>query len=127
MAARRSCTVWPTIRTAPVADHSLLFLAAPIRDAAGRLAGVLVAVHDSGVLGRRIARPGSKVVMNDGYGNLIASRDDLPPQAERMPALPVGWDRAIPSGDFIDNDHLTAPGQVRLESAVSTGVSELVR
>jgi signal transduction histidine kinase len=85
------------IRTARAGDHSLLLLGAPIRDAAGRLAGVLVAAPGSEVLRGRIARPGSKVVMNDGYGNLIATRDDLPPAAERLPGLPDGWDRAVPS------------------------------
>jgi signal transduction histidine kinase len=86
------------VRIAPVGERSLLFLGAPIHDAAGKLAGVLVAALDSAVLGRRIARPGSKVVMNDGYGRLIAARDDLPPGAERLAGLPAGWDRAIPSG-----------------------------
>jgi signal transduction histidine kinase len=92
------------IRTAPAGDRSLLFLGAPIRDAAGRLAGVLVAAPDSGVLDGRIARPGSKVVMNDGNGKLIATRDDLPPTAERLPGLPDGWDRAVPASRALQGE-----------------------
>ena len=89
------------ITTSPAGDRSLLFLAAPVRDAEGRFVGVLVAVHDSEVLSGRIARPGSKVVMSDGYGKLIASRDALPPDAERLPDLPGGWDRTLPAGGVL--------------------------
>ncbi|MFY9822282.1 MAG: sensor histidine kinase [Thermoanaerobaculia bacterium] len=92
------------IRIAPSGARSLLFLGAPIRDAANRLAGVLVAAHDSEVLSRRVGRPGSKVVMNDGYGNLIATREDLPPDAGRLPDLPAGWDRAVPSGRALQRE-----------------------
>jgi signal transduction histidine kinase len=87
------------IMTLPAGDRSLLILGAPIRDAGGRLAGVLVAVPE-GMVGR-IGRPGSKVVMNDGNGKPIASRDALPPDAERLPDLPGGWDRALPSGGVL--------------------------
>ncbi len=86
------------ITTSPVGDRSMLFFEAPIRDAGGRLVGALVAAHDSEVLSRRIARPGSKILMNDGFGQPIASRDSLPPDAGRLPDLPQGWDRAVPSG-----------------------------
>ncbi|HSS77694.1 MAG TPA: sensor histidine kinase [Thermoanaerobaculia bacterium] len=89
------------VTISPAGVGSLLFLGAPIHDAARKLAGVLVAALDSEALGRRIARPGSKVVMNDGYGRLIAVRDELPPGAERLPGLPAGWDRAIPSGRVV--------------------------
>jgi signal transduction histidine kinase len=96
MAREREPRVQITI--SPAGDRSLLFLEAPIRDAGGRFVGVLVAAYDSEVLSRRIARPGSKVVMNDGYGKLIASRDAVSPDAERLPDLPGGWDRTVPSG-----------------------------
>jgi signal transduction histidine kinase len=92
------------VRITPAGEGSLLFLGAPIHDAAWKLAGVLVAALDSEALGRRIARPGSKVVLNDGYGRLIAARDDLPLGAERLPGLPAGWDRAIPSGRVVQGE-----------------------
>ncbi len=92
------------VRITPAGEGSLLFLGAPIHDAARKLAGVLVAALDSEALGRRIARPGSKVVLNDGYGRLIAARDDLPLAAERLPGLPAGWDRAIPSGRVVQGE-----------------------
>jgi signal transduction histidine kinase len=85
------------IATSRAGDRSLLFLEAPIRDAGRNFVGVLVAAHDSEVLSGRIARPGSRVVMSDGYGKLIASRDALPRDAERLPDLPAGWDRSLPS------------------------------
>ncbi|HEV7506438.1 MAG TPA: sensor histidine kinase [Thermoanaerobaculia bacterium] len=96
------------ITTSPAGDRSLLFLEAPIHDAGGRFVGVLVAAHDSEVLSGRIARPGSKVVMNDGYGKLIASRNALPPDAERLPGLPASWDRAVPSGHALQGESVVA-------------------
>jgi len=92
------------IRIAPAGNRSLLLLGAPIRDATGRLAGLLVAAHNSEVLSGRIARPGSKVVMNDGYGKIIAIRDDLPRSVEPLPGLPDGWDRAFPSGRALQGE-----------------------
>src|SRR5436305_11812268 len=86
------------IMTSQVDDRSLLFLGAPIRDAMGRLAGLLVAAYDSEALGDRIARPGSSVALNDGHGRSIASRDEIPPQVERPTKLPDGWDRRVRSG-----------------------------
>ena len=36
--------------------------------------------------------------MADGHGGPIAIRDETPRGAERLPALPEGWDKALPAG-----------------------------
>jgi len=92
------------IRIAPAGNRSQLLLGAPIRDAAGRLAGMLVAAHNPEVLSERIVRPGSKVVLNDGYGKIIAIRDDLPPSVEPLPGLPEGWDHTFPAGRALQGE-----------------------
>ncbi|MBW8873823.1 MAG: sensor histidine kinase [Acidobacteria bacterium] len=85
------------VMTSQVDGRSLLFLGAPVRDAMGRLAGLLVTAYDSEALGERIVRPGSSVALNDGHGRPIASRDALPPDLARLPRLPDGWDRRVRS------------------------------
>ncbi len=92
------------VMTSQVDDRSLLFLSAPIHDAIGRLAGLLVTAYDSEALGERIARTGSRVSLNDGHGQPIASRDALPPDLAPPSRLPDGWDRKVRSGSAMKRE-----------------------
>ncbi|HYX24603.1 MAG TPA: sensor histidine kinase [Thermoanaerobaculia bacterium] len=92
------------VMASQVDGRSLLFLGAPIHDAAGRLAGLLVTAYDSAALGERIVRPGSSVALNDGHGQAIASRDALPPDLPPPPRLPDGWDRRVRSGSAMKRE-----------------------
>ncbi|HYH45952.1 MAG TPA: sensor histidine kinase, partial [Thermoanaerobaculia bacterium] len=72
----------------------LLLLSAPIRLEDGRMGGVLVSGFNAELLARRLVRPGSNVYLADGYGRLIASRED----ADALASLPAGWDRELRLG-----------------------------
>ena len=76
------------------AQRPLILLSVPILLEDGRMAGVLVSAFDSELLARRIVRPGSNVYLADGFGRLIASRQD----ADELASLPAGWDREVRSG-----------------------------
>ena len=78
-----------------VEDRPLLLLGAPIRDDAGRVAGLLVAAYDSDALSQRIARPGSSVSLANGHGSLILSRDEIPRSLPRLSQLPKNWDGRV--------------------------------
>ncbi|HEX4961163.1 MAG TPA: sensor histidine kinase [Thermoanaerobaculia bacterium] len=96
------------IMTATVEGRPLLFLAAPIKDTGSKVAGLLVAVYDSAALGDRIARSGSRVSLNDGYGQPIVARDKVPQGAEPLPPLPEGWDRVIRSRRTLEREGVVA-------------------
>ncbi|MEA2692260.1 MAG: hypothetical protein QOJ16_1647 [Acidobacteriota bacterium] len=74
----------------------LLLLTAAVPGLDGRPAGVLIAAFDSSSLARRIDRPGSRVTLADGHGQLIATLDKA--GRNRPPELPWGWDRAVAAG-----------------------------
>jgi signal transduction histidine kinase len=83
------------IRLAGPAERPLLLLSAPIVQPDRRLVGVLVTVFGSDLLARRISRPGSNVYLADGYGRIIASREEAETVLARLPA---GWDRELRLG-----------------------------
>ncbi|HEX5718665.1 MAG TPA: sensor histidine kinase [Thermoanaerobaculia bacterium] len=76
-------------------ERLLLLLSAPIHLEDGRMGGVLVSAFDAELLARRLARTGSTVYLADGYGRLIASRQDTDVP---LPSLPAGWDRELRLG-----------------------------
>jgi signal transduction histidine kinase len=76
-------------------ERLLLLLSAPIRLQDGQMGGVLVSAFDAELLARRLARTGSNVYLADGYGRLIASRQDTDVELQ---SLPAGWDRELRLG-----------------------------
>ncbi len=76
-------------------ERLLLLLSAPIRVEGGEVGGVLVSAFDAELLARRLARTGSNVYLADGYGRLIASRQDTDVVLQ---SLPAGWDREFRRG-----------------------------
>jgi signal transduction histidine kinase len=76
-------------------ERLLLLLSAPIRLEDGLMGGVLVSAFDAELLARRLARTGSNVYLADGYGRLIASRQDTD---EVLQSLPAGWDLELRRG-----------------------------
>jgi signal transduction histidine kinase len=85
-----------------VGRQRLLLLWAPIHSGQGEIAGLLVAALDSHALARRITRSGSSVSLADGYGRLIASRNEISPAVDGLPALPAGWDQRIRAGGTVE-------------------------
>ena len=75
-------------------EQLLLLLSVPIRLAGGGVGGVLVSGFNAELLAHRIVRPDSNVYLADGYGRLIASRED----ADALQSLPAGWDREFRTG-----------------------------
>ena len=73
----------------------LLLLTAGLPGPDGRLAGILVTAFKTTSLSRRIDRPGSRVTLADGRGQIIASRDQA---GDTTPRLPPGWDRVVAAG-----------------------------
>ncbi|MFL6194832.1 MAG: ATP-binding protein, partial [Thermoanaerobaculia bacterium] len=82
------------IRLIAVGEERLLLLSAPILRQDRQLVGVLVTVFEADLLARRIARPGSNVYLADGYGRIIAAREE----GVDLGRLPAGWDRELRSG-----------------------------
>jgi signal transduction histidine kinase len=76
-------------------ERLLLLMSAPIRLEDGQMGGVLVSAFDAELLARRLTRTGSNVYLADGYGRLIASRQDTD---LALPSLPAGWDRELRLG-----------------------------
>jgi signal transduction histidine kinase len=76
----------------------LLLLTAGISGpAGGRPVGLLVIAFDTTSLSRRIDRPGSRVTLANGRGQIIASRDQA--GGNQVAPLPAGWDRAVIAGE----------------------------
>jgi signal transduction histidine kinase len=74
----------------------LLLLTAGIPGPNGRLAGVLMTAFDTTPLSRRIDRPGSRVTLADGRGQVVATLDKT--EGRTVTPLPAGWDRAVLAG-----------------------------
>jgi signal transduction histidine kinase len=73
----------------------LLLLTVAIPGAGGRPIGALIAAFDPSSLVRRIDRPGSRVTLADGKGQLVATLDKA--GAATQP-LPSGWDGDVVAG-----------------------------
>jgi signal transduction histidine kinase len=82
----------------------LLLLTAAIPGPDSRPAGVLVAAFTTSSLARRIDRPGSRVTVADGRGQIVASLDGTGKPSQ----LPSGWDRAVVAGPFPVGGRLAA-------------------
>jgi signal transduction histidine kinase len=80
----------------------LLLLTAGIPGPNGRLAGILMTAFDTTPLSRRIDRPGSRVTLADGRGQVIATLDQA--AGRPVPSLPAGWDRAVLAGRPLQAD-----------------------
>jgi signal transduction histidine kinase len=83
------------IRLAGSRERPLLLLSAPILRPDRMLVGVLVTAFESDLLGRRLARPGSNVYLADGYGRIIARREE---SEVGLAGLPARWDVELRQG-----------------------------
>jgi signal transduction histidine kinase len=86
----------------PRGHRPLLLLTAGIPAPDGRLAGILLTAFDTTPLSRRIDRPGSRVTLADGRGQIIATLDKT--ANEQVPPLPAGWDRAVLAGHLLQGE-----------------------
>ncbi len=98
---RRQTEPLLVLRFSRLSGRPLLLLTAGVPGTDGRLAGILLTAFDTTPLSRRIDRPGSRVTLADGRGQVIATLD----KAERpVPPLPFHWDGAVLAGRPLQAD-----------------------